>query len=128
MGLGVGVIQPVDVAEQHQQVRMAQRRHNGGQGVIVAQDLVTAGLDLGGGDGVVFVDHWDDPHLQQSGESAAQVLGPVRVLHIVAGQQDLGHGAVVLGEELVVNVHHPALAHGGGRLLHSQFLRPLGQP
>ena len=56
VSLGVRVVQTIDVAEQHQQVRPAQVRHDGGQGVVVAQDLVVAGLDLGGGDGVVLVD------------------------------------------------------------------------
>ena len=123
--LGVGVVKPIDVREQDQQVRPAQLRHDGGQGVIVAQHLVMPGLDLGGGHGVVLIHHRDDAHLQQGGEGAPQMLRPVRVLHIVPGQQDLGHGAVVLGKELVVNVHHAALAHGGGCLLHPQFLWPL---
>ena len=55
------------------------------------------------------------------------MLRPLRVLHIISCQQDLGHGAVVLGEEFVVNVHHPALAHGRGGLLHPQFLGTFGK-
>ena len=46
VGAGVGVIQSVDVAEQHQQARAAQPGHDGGQGVVVAQHLALAGLDL----------------------------------------------------------------------------------
>ena len=42
-------------------------------------------------------------------------------VHILAGEQDLGHGAVVLGKEFIVDVHHHALAHGGGGLLHPQL-------
>ena len=128
MSLGVRVVQPIDVAEQYQQIRPAQLRHDGREGVVIAQDLMASGLDLGGGDGVIFVHHRDDPHLQQGGEGVGQVLRPLRVLHIISCQQDLGHGAVVLGEEFVVNVHHPALAHRSGCLLHPQLLRPLGQP
>ena len=56
------------------------------------------------------------------------MLCPLRIVHVVTGQQDLGHGAIVFGEQLVVNVHHPALAHGGGRLLHPQLLWPLRKP
>ena len=55
------------------------------------------------------------------------MLRPFRVLHVVPGQQNLGHGAVVLGKEFIVNVHHAALAYGGRRLLHPQFLWPLGK-
>ena len=39
------------------------------------------------------------------------------MLLIFPGQQDLGHGVVILGEQLVVGVHQLALAHGGGGLL-----------
>ena len=128
MGVGVCVVQTVNIAQQHQEVRSAQPSHDGGEGVVVAQDLVPAGFDLGRGDGVVLVHHRDDAHLQQGGEGAAQVFGPLGDLHVVPGQEDLGHGAVVLGEELVVDVHHPALPHGGSRLLHPKFLGPLGKP
>ena len=125
MGLGVGIVEAIDVAEEDQQVRLAQPRHDGGEGVVVAQDLVMARLDLGGGDGIVLVHHRDHPHLQQGGEGAPQVLRPGQVLHIVSGQQDLGHGLVVLAEELVVDVHHPALAHRRRGLFHPQLSGPL---
>ena len=88
---------------------------------------MAAGLDLRGGDGVVFVDNGDDLHFQQSPEGAPQVLGPNGSLHILAGEQDLGNAAVILGKEGIVHMHHAALAHGGGRLLHPQFLWPLGK-
>ena len=127
MGPGIGVIQAVDVAEQNQQVCLAQLRYKSGEGVVVAQHLVVARLDLGGGDGVVFVHHRDDAHLQQGGEGIGKMLRTLRFIHVVAGQQDLGHGAVIFGEKFVVNVHHAALAHGSGRLLHAQLLRTLGQ-
>ena len=39
------------------------------------------------------------------------------MLHIVAGEQDLGHGVVVLGKQPVVGIHQLALAHSGGGLL-----------
>ena len=34
-----------------------------------------------------------------------------------AGEQDLRHRMIVLGEQLIVGVHQLALPHGGGRLL-----------
>ena len=49
-------------------------------------------------------------------------------LHVLAGEEDLGHRPVVLGKELVIDVHHPALAHGGGGLLHPQLGGALPQP
>ena len=39
------------------------------------------------------------------------------MVHILAGEQDLGHGVVILEEQPVVGVHQLALAHGGGGLL-----------
>ena len=66
-------------------------------------------------------------HIQQRLERAGKVGGALRVVHVVPRQQDLRNGAVVLGEQLVINVHDAALAHRGRRLLHAQLLGPLGQ-
>ena len=128
VGAGVGVVEAVDVAEQHQQLRPAQPGHDGGQGVVVAQHLGLAGLDLRRGHRVVLVDHRDHPQLQQGLKGVAQVLRPDGGLHVLPGEEDLGHGAVVLGKELVVDMYHHALAHGGGGLLHPQLAGPLLQP
>ena len=49
------------------------------------------------------------------------MLRPDGGVYILAGEQDLSHGAVILCEKLVVDVHHYALAHGGGGLLHPQL-------
>ena len=86
-------------------IRPAEFCHDGGERVVVAQHFVPPGLNLSGGDGVVFIDHWDDAHFQKSRKGAAQMLRPLWVLHIVAGQKDLRHRAVVLGEKLVVDMH-----------------------
>ena len=43
----------------------------------------------------------------------AHATGRLNIRHV----EDLGHGVVILGEELVVGVHELALAHGGGGLL-----------
>ena len=122
---GVGAVEAVNIAEQHQQVSAAEGRHNGREGVVVPKDLVPSGLYLGGGYGVVFVHHGYDPQLQKGGKGPAQVLGPAGVLHVLAGEKYLGHGAVVLGKELIVNVHHPALAHCRSGLLHPKGGGPL---
>ena len=109
--MGIGVVETVNVAQKHQQVRPAQPGYHGRQGVVVAQNLALAGLDLRRGHRVVFVDHGDNPQLQQGLKGIVEVLGPDRGVHILAGEQDLGHGAVVFGKELVINMHHPALPH-----------------
>ena len=127
MGVRVRVEQAVDVAQQHQQVRFAQFRHDGGQRVVVAQHLVGAGLDLGGGHGVVFVDDGDNPHLQQRRERGAQVRRSLLVCHVAVRQQDLRRIAVVFREQFVVDVHHAALADRGRSLFEAQLLRPFRQ-
>ena len=53
------------------------------------------------------------------------MLGPHRGVHVLAGEQDLGYHPVILSEQLVVDVHHGALAHGGCGLLHPQLGGPL---
>ena len=127
VGMRVCVVQTVDVAQKHQQVRLTKPRHNGGEGVVVAQYLVTAGFDLGGGDRVVFIHHRDHAHLQQGGKGAAQMLGPLGNLHITPRQKDLSNRAVILGKEFVIDVHHPTLAHGCGSLLHPQLPGAFGK-
>ena len=55
------------------------------------------------------------------------MLRPGGIVHVVPGQQDLGHGLVILGKKLIENMGHAALSHGGGCLLHPQFPGPLGK-
>ena len=45
---------------------------------------------------------------------------------VLTGQQQLRHGVVILGEELVVDIHQLALADGGG-LLARHIRRSAGQ-
>ena len=63
---------------------------------------------------------------QQGLKGVVQVLRADGGLHVLAGEEDLGHRPVVLGKELVIDVHHPALAHGGGGLLGGHISRPAG--
>ncbi len=125
--MGVLVVQSVDVAEQHQQIRPAQPGHDGGQGVVVPQHLGPSGLDLGGGYRVVLIHHRDAPQLQQGLKGILQVLGPAGVVHILVGEEDLGHRGPVLPEEFVIDVHEFTLAYCGHGLLHPQGSGPLAQ-
>ena len=55
------------------------------------------------------------------------MLRPLGMLHILVGQQNLGHRGPILAEEFIVNVHHLALAHRRHGLLHPQLLGALLQ-
>ena len=123
--MGVGIVETVDIAEKDQQVGLHQPGHNGGEGVVVAQDLALAGLNLCG---VVLVYHGDDAQLQQGLKGIAQVLRPDGGVHILAGEKNLGHHPVILAKHLVIEMHDGALAHRGGGLLHPELAGPLLQP
>ena len=68
VGVGVGGVQAVDVAQQHQQVGMDAAGDDGGQRVIVAD-----GGDLVGGNGVVLVDDGQRPQFQQPGQGVLEI-------------------------------------------------------
>ena len=118
--VGVSGVQPLDITEQHQHIRMDAAGHHGPQGVVVAH------LDLGGGYGVVFVDDGEHPQLQQL-QGILEVLTSVRVVDVLPGEEDLGHGVVVHGKKPVVGVHQLTLAHGRGGLLGGHILGLAGQ-
>ena len=115
--MGVGSVQSVNVRQQDQLVRPDALRHDGRQGIVVTDD------DLLGGNRIVFIDDGPRSQLQQSVEGVAEIIVAVLVLHIVAGDQQLGHGMVVFAEELIVGVHQLALAHGGSGLLGGNIRR-----
>ena len=66
-GARVGVVEPVDVGEQHQQVGVHEVGDQGGEPVVVAEP------DLGGGDRVVLVDDRQHAELEQLGEGLVGV-------------------------------------------------------
>ncbi len=110
----VGGVQPVDVGEQDEQLRLGQLGDDGREGVVFPDGVVYA--DLVGDHGVVFVDDGDGLELKQTQEGIAHVLPPPLVPHVGPGQQHLGHRMVVLGEQLVVDVHQFALSYRRGGL------------
>ena len=95
VGVRIGRVQAVDVAQQHQKVC----------------------LDLVGGNGVVLIDDGQGTQLQQAGQGVLEVHAPLGVLHVHAGEQDLRHSVVVGVEQPVVGVHQLTLTHSGTGLL-----------
>ena len=71
VGVGVGGVQAVDVAQQHQQIGMDAAGDDGGQRVIVAD-----GGDLVGGNGVVLVDDGQRTQFQQPGQGVLEIQPP----------------------------------------------------
>ena len=76
---------------------------------------------------VVLVDDGQNAQLQQAEDGVAHIAAALLAVDILAGEQHLGHGVVVLVEQLVVGIHQLALAHGGGGLLGGHILGPPGQ-
>ena len=118
---GVGGIQAVDIRQQHQQRRPHAFGHNGSQGVVVADD------NLLGGHGVVFIDDGQGPQVQQPVQGVAEIPVALFAGHILPGNQQLGHGMVVIPEELIINVHQLTLAHGSSGLLPGDIPGALAQ-
>ena len=103
-GARVGVVQPVDVGEQHQQVGVDQVRDQRGQPVVVAEP------DLGGRHRVVLVDDREHAELEELGEGLVGVAVVRAPGHVVDGEQHLaGHDAVPR-QLLGVAVHQQPLA------------------
>ena len=87
---------------------------------IVEADLLVILTDI---DGL----YEEDPHFHQGLKGVDHVLFAVVMLHHVPGQKNLGHGAVVFPEQLVIDKHQLALAYRRHRLLFPSLLRPLLQ-
>ena len=99
---------------------MGVHRHNGPQGVVVPH------RNLCRSHGVVLVDNRQSSQVQQTEEGVLEIHPPVGVLHVRAGQQDLGHRVVVFREQLVVNIHQLALSHRRQSLLSGNIRRLAG--
>ncbi len=107
---GVARVEPVGVGEQDQQVGGHQVRHERGHAVVVAV------ADLVDRDGVVLVDDRHAAQLQQPQQRLAGVQVRPPVHEAVRGEQHLGADRAVVGEEVVVDLHQPALARRAERL------------
>src|SRR5437879_7442043 len=86
--LGIVGVQAVYIGKQHQQIGVNVRHHQSGEFVVIAEDadaFGTAGgaVELGRGDGVIFVDYGDNAELKQSGERGAKVVVAPRIEKIV---------------------------------------------
>ena len=90
--MGVGSVQAVDVAQQHQQVGLAAAGHNSSQRVIVAD-----GGDLIGGNAIIFIDDGERIQLQQPEERVAEVA---RMLSGRLDETSLAHA-----KELLASAH-----------------------
>ena len=78
---------------------------------VCGEGVVTAELDLLGGDRVVLVYYRDDAHLEQTEEGPLSRLAPDGVVYYVLGHQYLPHGMSVGGEEALIYPHQLALAY-----------------
>ena len=93
---GVGGVEPVDIAEQHQHVGTDHLGDTGGEPVVVAK------ADFGGGDRVIFVDHRHGAERQQLREGGARVEVSAALLGVFGGQQDLRDGDAVPRQRLLI--------------------------
>jgi hypothetical protein len=117
----VAVVEAVDVGEQHERVGADDVRDERGEPVVVAHP------DLGGGDGVVLVDHRKRPELQQPLQGALGVAVVRAADHVVGGEQHLPDALPVPGERRRVGVGEQQLPDRRGGLLGRQVTRPASQ-
>ena len=108
MGVRIGRVQAVDVAQQHQQVGLCTAGYDGRQCVVVAD-----GGDLISGNCVVLIDDGQCTQLQKAGQGVLEVHPTLSVLHVHAGEQDLRHSVIVGIEQPVIGVHQLTLSHSG---------------
>ena len=107
----VAGVEPLDVREDHEQVRADEDGDGRRERVVVAD------ADLVHRDGVVLVDHRDHPVLQQRRQRVLRVDEAAPVGEVAAGEQHLGHLEPVAAEGLLPGGHQVALADGGRGLL-----------
>ncbi len=118
---GRGGVEPVDVGEQHQQIGA---RHGGDAG---GEPVVVAIANLGGGDGVVLVDHRHGAQIEQAAERGAGVEITAALFRVGQGQQDLAGGERVMAERLGPGAGQRDLSDRGGGLALLEAQRARGQ-
>src|SRR5437899_9304502 len=118
--LGIVGVQAVDIGKQHQEIGVNVRHHQSGEFVVIAEDsdafrAAGGAIELGGGNGVIFVDDGDNAELKQSGERGAKVFVAARIEKIVFRQQDLCHAEAQLFKGIVVHAHQPEIGRASCR-------------
>ena len=113
----VGGVEPVDVRQQDQQIRIDALGDDGRQRVVVAD------AQLLRRHGVVLVDDGHGAQLQQAFQGVGEIAVALRGAGVVPGDEQLGHRVVIFPEQLVVNIHQLALSHRRRRLLGGDVLR-----
>ena len=104
------VVEPVDVRQQHQQVGA----HHGGDAR--GEPVVVAVADLGGGDGVVLVDHRHAAPFQQLVDGRARVEIAAALFGVAERDQHLAGGERVRAQGFRPGARQRDLADGGGGL------------
>ena len=79
VGMRVGGVQAVNVAQQHQQVGVGVFGNQGTQAVVIAQGVFL------GGNRVVFVDDRHSAQLDQALQRVLQVVQPVGMVKVLPG-------------------------------------------
>jgi hypothetical protein len=100
----IGGVEAVYVRADHEQIRLGQHRHVGGEVVVVAHP------QLLGGDGVVFIHDRQRVPVEQLGDRVLRVHEAGAALQVVVGEQDLRTGHV---EEAAPMGHQQRLAERG---------------
>ena len=110
MYVGVGGVEARHLAQDNEQIGLEDAGHNGGEGIVVADDDP---LQLVRGHHVILVDNGHDAELQELLQGVLGVVPPLLVVDVAAGEQGLRDDDVALAEESFVDLHQLALAHGG---------------
>ena len=105
MNSGVAVENAIDIAQDHQEIRLQQRRDERGQMVVVAEFYF---LDR---HRVVLVHHRNDGQLEQRLQGVLGVKIAAPIGQILMGQQHLGHTLVESGEIPFIDGHQLDLPH-----------------
>src|SRR3954447_954399 len=119
---GIPVVEPLDVAEEQQQIGVHQVGDQRGEAVVVPE------ADLCGGDGVVLVDDRQHAHLEQPRKRAVGVAVVAATGDVVDREQDLTGGDAVPPQLLVVLADQQPLTDRGGRLLGREVMGATNQP
>ncbi len=105
----IGAVQPIDIRQQHQRIRLHHLRHARGQPVIVAE------TDFLGRHRIVFVHDGNGPEIEQGAQGVAGIQIAAAVFAVFRRQQNLRHG--LFAERFAPQAHQLNLPDGGEGLL-----------